>query len=123
MDLCTEQPDEGRHQNCFPRQGRNSFHQNSKLEALKVHLIYKIKALLDSTLSPTFRCLGYEVDGLCFAPQTLPGAIYPDIRALDPVLGLGQRQVVLQHAALLALFLAAHGNDVMSRCPPLGVQA
>ena len=69
----------------------------------------------------TFWCLWYKVDRLCLAPETLPGAVYPDVGALHPVLGLGQRQVVLQHAALLGLPLAAHGNDV-SRCQPLGAE-
>ena len=65
---------------------------------------------------PTFRCLGYEVDRLCFAPQALPCPVYPDVCALDPVLGLGQPHVVSQLAALLA----THDDDVMSRCQPPG---
>ena len=46
----------------------------------------------------TFRSFGDEVDSFGFAAEALAGAVYPDVGALDLVLGLRQGEVVLQHS-------------------------
>ena len=49
----------------------------------------------------TFRSFRDEVDSFSFAAEALAGAVYPDVGALDLVLGLRQAEVVGQHAQLL----------------------
>ena len=50
----------------------------------------------------TFRSFRDEVDSFGFAAEALAGAVYPDVGALDLVLGLGQpAEVVGQHVQLL----------------------
>ena len=96
MGLCRGRLGADTRQNCSPQPSTSSSRQNSTPAALKYFSLKHYLNYLNQG-GGTFGSFRDEVDSFGFAAEALPGAVYPDVGALDLVLGLRQGEVVLQH--------------------------